>query len=1035
MRRKTILAGAFLAATCFTGGAVTLPTAAASMPQAAPEPSAGRMETFASCLSERGAGDVVILLDESGSLKKSDPDGNRVRAAQQLLDQWAELPRRGVTLDVRVAGFADDIAWAGPWHTLDRAKSPADSTAVKAEVASFGQRNTGDYTDYWSALQGASADLAAKARGSKAGGCQAIVWFSDGKLDVSPTYTRDGREVVKPYTTARATNAEATTAAADDLCRSGGLADQIRGREIALFGVGLQSSGTDAQTFDLMKRVATGVSPNAVCGDRRMPVPGTFETADNLDGLLLAFHKLGTPNGGRPTTQQEPVCADDTCAKKSGHAIALDPSIGAVDVFVTSKAVAPDLVLTAPNGKQGVFPTAQVGVPVTRPLGDASVMVTPRSATAATVRMIPATSGPTGVWRLTVVDRSKAAAGSESTAVITVTSDLVPSAVVAGDRKALAGSTVEAGRPLNLAVELHKRGQTTPVAVPAGARVEAAIITPGASIPTVVGTRSGAQLATPIAVQLEGVRSGSATLRLALDLETTAGGVTTALRRQTVDIPFTVAPQAGTPQVPASVDFGRLDGDGAIDAQVSIAGEGCVWLAGAPTLGAMPKGVEGVSLTSTNGGSDRASCIRPTAAQPAQLSLRLQPDHAGNGTLDGTIPIAMLDSQGRELPAITVAFRAEQTKPLEAAQFWPAMIGAFLLGVGIPVGLLYLVKWRATRLPARPLSVGTFAVTAGQHDLLAGGAPLALDGADLRHLAVLSEDRRTLAAGVARVTARSGLSPFGTGYARVDVPGHAVVTSHQQKPARKPHRGVLPLVPGEAWILAHDLSGAADTAQLVLLVPAEQSIEQSAEFLRIAAADARDAFDRLCALRPSGGTPNGASPLDGGLSESHGSPWGSGLDDPAELDPFTVQGAAAASSAAVTAWNLHGASWDSRSEPTTPQRSDAQLSVLSGEHRRQPAPTTTAPIAVTSEPDLEASVPEEDPAGSQSLPPMEQAGESGAPVDAAPEPTEVAQPEEKPESAGQGQDTAQAPTWGLDDLFDLDPTDTQNSDSSRRGTP
>ena len=77
------------------------------------------LSEFGSCLSGGGKGSLVMLMDQSGSLQKTDPDKARVTAAQYLAARLASFSTtKGITLDVRVAGFASSYAGAGDWTSL-----------------------------------------------------------------------------------------------------------------------------------------------------------------------------------------------------------------------------------------------------------------------------------------------------------------------------------------------------------------------------------------------------------------------------------------------------------------------------------------------------------------------------------------------------------------------------------------------------------------------------------------------------------------------------------------------------------------------------------------------------------------------------------------------------------------------------------------------------------------------------------------------------------------------------------------------------
>lgn len=812
-RLARALAVATIGLTALTG--VTAGANAASTAPAADPTDSSRLDSFAACLAAEKTGDIVILLDESGSLTQTDPQHARVAAAKQLTDQWAELPEAGITIDTRLAGFADDVAWVGGWTPLTAKSLPS----VTNEVEGFTSRNRGGKTDYWRALDAADRELARR-RAQTGHRCQAIVWFSDGKLDVAPTVAGQD-DSIQPYLDrANVDDATATQMAAKDLCRPGGRADQLRGRGVALFGIGLAPSGSAKGDFDLMRGIVTGSDG---CGSRTTPTPGFFQTADDIDTLLRAFFRLGTPTGSAAPDSDKNVCSPTSCPISAQHSIALDPAITAVNIFVTHPSTA-SLRLTPPTGAAlALTPEGSTAAAKPQAAGGATITSVRRSPTAATIRMTwRGSSAKPGVWRLAVVD-PQPPADARTKAAIIISSDIEPTATTAG--KPL--QEAAAGAALPVAVHLQRRANgsaASPVAVPAGARVTASLLLPNGQVKP-LGALDAAALtsrrALPVALPADS--AGRAAIRLGLAMSVTAGGVTTELAPRSVDVPFTVTPPAGQPQLPQTVTFGEIDSTQTGEGTLPVRGTGCVWLAGAPTIEAAPEGV-GATVTATGGGAGQSDCVK--AGPDAGLRLQLTPTQAGMGSVDGTLPIDFVDERGAK-HSTTVRFEAQLTKPLNRSAFGLVFALALLLGVGIPIGLLYLVKWRATRIPSLPLAAQTIPVTVRDGQVLRDGVPLQARPGDLRDLVPIpSGGVRSLHVGPLDLRTVMGRSPLGSGDVHVEVPDQVVVTSHRPYPRRDAGFGVLPLAIHNTWVLAHDPAAAPDHAQLTLLLPGDATAAQ-----------------------------------------------------------------------------------------------------------------------------------------------------------------------------------------------------------------
>jgi len=225
-----------------------------------------------------------------------------VQAARYLLQALGKYADRvGANLEVASAGFSDNYAPEHNWTKLTG--SSADQLGT--ELASIASKNTGIDTDYWLALDGARQELASRGPGPNGGQrCQAIAWFSDGKIDFTP------RPTSKPYADGVSLDSptgidDTTKRAVDSICRPGGLADQLRSSGIIMLGIGLGANKTPSD-FDVMSAISTALGLNGLaCGKITDPVPGDFYPVSNIDDMLFAFDALNPDPG---TTQQGPVC-------------------------------------------------------------------------------------------------------------------------------------------------------------------------------------------------------------------------------------------------------------------------------------------------------------------------------------------------------------------------------------------------------------------------------------------------------------------------------------------------------------------------------------------------------------------------------------------------------------------------------------------------------------------------------------------------------------------------------------------------------
>jgi hypothetical protein len=125
--------------------AALLPVAFLAMPAlalAAPATADGHpaVRQFGACLAAQKTGELLLLMDQSASLKTTDPTGIRASAASYLLGQLAgSTAATNVTLDVAIAGF--DVGYRSyvDWTKLNT----SSVERLQQSVDSFRSRHGG----------------------------------------------------------------------------------------------------------------------------------------------------------------------------------------------------------------------------------------------------------------------------------------------------------------------------------------------------------------------------------------------------------------------------------------------------------------------------------------------------------------------------------------------------------------------------------------------------------------------------------------------------------------------------------------------------------------------------------------------------------------------------------------------------------------------------------------------------------------------------------------------------------------------------
>lgn len=777
---------------------------------AAPENAA--VDRYGACLASQKLGDLLVLVDESGSLKKTDTQAARVQAAKYLVETLGRYAdRTNSHLEVAIAGFSEGYTMRQDWTPL----TGASVDSVDDGLQSLAGRDDGLDTDYWMALDGARQSLAARAQGNP-DRCQAIAWFSDGKLDFAQ---RPGN---RPYAGGVDLGssqgvAETVRRATHLICRSGGLADQLRSAHIVMLGVGL---GDNASDFDVMSAITTGAGPNGTtCGDITDPKPGAFYRVSDIDQMLFAFDAL---NPGPGVDDSKPVCRQTVCPQ-ARHNFVLDPSVKSVHILGSGGMPGIVPYLISPSGRQlrlpkrdGNVDTGIDGMPVSYKW---------RSGSAQTVSLHGADSPKwPGQWAIVYVDTTGEHPDAVSRVSIHITTDIYP-ALVSDPGSWHAGQTRQGVR-FGL---VDAQGNPVDPNGLAGRAVMSAVLDPRDAAPLQLLTSVPKDaIAKPVDVDLTGVAPGPATLRMSLVITTAPApdAPGTTLSPQKVDVPVQILPKIGLPAPGKRIDFGTVEGANGATARLKVTGPGCVWIAdGEPTtIAAAPDGIGNVSLTSTAAGP--ADCLKVDPGQQGDLPVTLRTEHNGHGGLNGTVPvhIAPEDNPG-EAQTVDVTFVGSLVNPLSTTNFVLVFLAALLLGPGIPLALLYAAKWYVGKIPDAPMLAQRIPVEVDADVVLRDGEPFQPADTDLvTPVPGLAGGARRLTVAGVDLSTVTGRSPFGTAHVGVDASGYVSAGSDMPSTDDTGLRAVLPLAVHGTWVVLHDPAGAANRADVLLMVHGQADV-------------------------------------------------------------------------------------------------------------------------------------------------------------------------------------------------------------------
>lgn len=654
-----------------------------ALAQPAPEDSQPLGE-FGACVSAEKQGQLVLLLDQSGSLLETDPQKQRLVASKYLLERLVDFSEKNqIKMQVQVAGFSDRY-YAANWLPA----TAQNLGQLQASVESYTTKLSPIDTDYVSALQGARSSLAQN-RGEIPEKCQAIAWFTDGRYEVN---ARTKAEHASKYGTTKdyapgvdlsseAGAKQAMEMGQNELCRDGGLADQSRTEGITILGFGLKSPKAD---LSFMNSIVTSES----CGKVKTP-PGVMLSPENPTDLVFAFDSLATP-GVVPLKFKVPTCTGGICPE-GVVSFTMDDSITAVGILASSPVKEAKPILIDPSGNQQELKDYKNINENTK--ADPIFQFELRKAD------YPSWSG---AWQLALV--TPEAGGEEKLAKVNLRLYSKIETRWDGDlaKKARAG---EALKDIKLQMVSSDSGEAFDASTLKGkVVVDAKIIDAKGQEFPVVQEGDASVIGKSLDVDLSKASPGKAVMMITTTITTaaatTADGQTvsgTQLHPQITKKDFNLAASARFPQIGATkLDFGTLEGKLSATASLPVTGNGCVWFKGSQVSTA-PSETKSVKVSSKY--NSEKNCFKATG-QKDGMNFNLDIDELGNGGVNGTLTVvtAPADELSRQVE-VPLTYTAQVLRPLDKTKMIISTVAATLLGILVPLLLLYLMKFLTAKIP------------------------------------------------------------------------------------------------------------------------------------------------------------------------------------------------------------------------------------------------------------------------------------------------------------------------------------------------
>jgi von Willebrand factor type A domain len=622
----------------------------------------------ANCAANANVLLASIVVDESGSLRNTDPANRRVAGITTAIDTLADLRAAASDkLDVQanLSTFAAGYEQLVPWGSLDKAHADKLRTTAVTELP---KRNQGQLTDYRQALRGAQQQLDQRASQVHGTACKVVLWFTDGGLDVG----------------------KSTNSAKSDLCSPHGLVDSLRGDGINVLAFALfttaGSGSVTAPQREQLRAIVEGTGAKESCGSTPISsdsAAGAYLRADDANSLRRLFAGAGALISGG--TQALAVdCPSNRCV--NGRLVfPIDAGIAGLRLVVDAAGSQVPLQLMYPDGTRHTLAPGTSAVP------GGSIQVKSRDGLTTVAMDFRSPSGPhVGGWAVLAVDKNQRP--------VPVTVDLYyiwgAGLTVTAPEHLVLGQT----SPLNVTFTSSRGAQLSPALYKAlqlrvtVAGVEVAMTRSGEDqftghvlLPTQKAATSVAVSATANALSApNGLKLGptSATVRLATALPASYPSLTPARL-----------------DLPAVMGAGNTTGFLTVNGSASGATRACV-------MGNTLSGPDGAGTLRVQAAKQ---CVDVPTNGQSRWGFTISPSAAADGRVTGNVQVALTAAHNAGTIEVSVPVGFTMSRPVNAPLRWALILGLIAGSLLIPLLFLYLANAWIGRYALQPLTLAAAA--------------------------------------------------------------------------------------------------------------------------------------------------------------------------------------------------------------------------------------------------------------------------------------------------------------------------------------
>jgi hypothetical protein len=643
------------------------------------------IQQISTCINSEGKDtlNVLYLVDESGSLQRTDPNALRVGGLQASLEQFRNisLDRPYFKVNREIATFGDAYHRPKEWQTLNDGQLNSDLSWIGQAVPKL---TNGNYTDWKLALSEAYKDFQQKLSPTS---CNIMVWFTDGAIDVGGSGAKT-KEALAQICSSDPVSGKPTSGQA--------IIDQFRNSSINIQGVLLKTDGAS----DTDKQGMTYFTPI---------VEGSGQVDDNylVNGGHIHGYKCGSDVGafGVVQTIQDPLDiiwfpVPFNCLATNGRVLPIENGKVTVDPGMTR------FVLTTPSAN---FSLKNSGIEIANgkgagkgdvnvnPLGQSNSIITVAGNIAANTPASP------GTWNLSTSDPER----TVFCGYLDLDIEIKGKTCYENESCAFNGRVSRAGRPVDF-----NQFRTLPTLSYGALKIDGSLSSNNnLNLNATDGSYSGSYSTNGL-INRDGVSKLSVTVNV-----TTKSGYNfniSAIKDFAV-VPPGLYPEINpNPILNANFKQGIVGKKGEALAEVTLKGPsrttGEICLSGLHVrTDPLPKRIPNYSSSLDGKNLSDAPCFVLASNETKPVLLSIKNSQSANGTASGFINV-VLKSEGK--PNISSKLDIEFTtqEKHNALAFWLTFIVVMLIGFGLPLGLFYLVNALGSRVQLSRLSMATVPV-------------------------------------------------------------------------------------------------------------------------------------------------------------------------------------------------------------------------------------------------------------------------------------------------------------------------------------